>query len=90
MFKESADRIAASLSELGKVGKMMDIARLRKDINDREAEAGDPTFWTDSVKAKKKSKELNDLKKQLSQYEKAETTLNDLKVHLELAAEMED
>jgi peptide chain release factor 2 len=90
MFRETAEKIAESRLELGKVAKMMDIPRLRKDIAAREAEAGEPSFWTDSIKAKKKSKELNDLKKQLGQYEKAESTLADLATHVQLAVEAQD
>src|SRR5579872_2452932 len=68
----------------------MDLAKLRKDIEVREAEAGQPSFWADSGAAKKKSKELNDLKKRLSEYEKAAKALDDLKAHLELAQEADD
>ncbi len=75
---------------LAKVAKLMDLPKLRKEAEAREAEAGDPSFWADSVKAKRKSKELNDLKKSLGEYAKAERALGDLKAHLELALEMKD
>ena len=90
MFKETAEKIEQNRAFLGRIGKLIDIAKLKKDIAEREAETGQPSFWTDSIKAKKKSKELNDLKKLLSQWQKAEQSLDDLKAHLDLAAEVED
>ncbi len=90
MFEEVSRKIEDMRALLAKVAKLLDLPKLRRDIEAREAEAGEPAFWADSVKAKKKSKELNDLKKTLSEYEKAQRTLDDLKAHLELAAEMND
>jgi len=90
MFTETAQRIDEMGALLAKVAKLLDLPKLRKDVASREAEAGEPSFWTDSVKAKKKSKELNDLKKTLAEYETAEKTLGDLKAHCELAAEIKD
>src|SRR5665213_3285767 len=90
MFAETARKIEEMLALLGKIAKLLDLPKLRKEVSSREAEAGEPSFWTDSVKAKKKSKELNDLKKTLTEYETAEKTLADLKAHCELAAEIQD
>ncbi|MFI5361329.1 MAG: peptide chain release factor 2 [Elusimicrobiota bacterium] len=90
MFNETARKIEEMLALLAKISKLLDLPKLRKDVSAREAEAGEPSFWADSVAAKKKSKELNDLKKTLSEYETAEKTLADLKAHCELAAEIND
>ena len=90
MFTETSNKIDEMRALLAKIGKLLDLPRLRKEVAAREAEAGEPSFWTDSVKAKKKSKELNDLKKTLAEYDKAQATLDDLKAHCELAAEMQD
>lgn len=90
MFTETSNKIDELRALLAKIGKNLDLAKLRKEVASREAEAGEPSFWTDSVKAKKKSKELNDLKKTLAEYDKAEKTLDDLKAHCELAAEIQD
>ncbi|HEX4048795.1 MAG TPA: peptide chain release factor 2 [Elusimicrobiota bacterium] len=90
MFNETARKIEEMLELLAKIAKLLDLPKLRKEVSAREAEAGEPSFWADSVKAKKKSKELNDLKKTLSEYETAERTLADLKAHCELASEMQD
>ena len=90
MFRETASQIEEGRATLGRLAKLIDLPKLRADIDKREAEAGDPSFWANSVVAKKKSKELNDLKKLLGEYQKAEKSLDDLKAHLELAAEVED
>jgi peptide chain release factor 2 len=90
MFNETAKKIDEMRELLAKIAKLLDLPKLRKEVSAREAEAGEPSFWADSVKAKKKSKELNDLKKTLSEYETAEKTLDDLKAHCELAAEIND
>ena len=90
MFAETASKIDEMQGLLARVAKILDLPKLRKDIETREAEASNPAFWTDSSKAKKKSKELNDLKKALAEYEKARTTLDDLKAHCELASEAQD
>ena len=90
MYKETADKIEGARGALGRLGKLLDLPKLRKDIEVREAESGQPSFWADSVAAKKKSKELNDLKKVLGEYEKAQRALEDLKANLELAAEAQD
>jgi peptide chain release factor 2 len=90
MFTETSNKIDEMRTLLAKIGKNLDLAKLRKEVSAREAEAGEPSFWTDSVKAKKKSKELADLKKTLSEYDKAQATLDDLKAHCELATEMQD
>ena len=90
MFTETASKIDEMLALLDRVGKFLDLPKLRKEVSAREAEAGEPSFWADSVKAKKKSKELNDLKKTLAEYDLARKTLDDLKVHCELASEMND
>ncbi len=90
MFTETSNKIDEMRALLAKIGKNLDLDKLRKEVSSREAEAGEPSFWTDSIKAKKKSKELNDLKKTLAEYDKAQVTLDDLKAHCELATEMQD
>ena len=90
MFTETSNKIDEMRALLAKIGKLLDLPTLRKEVASREAEAGEPSFWADSVKAKKKSKELNDLKKTVAEYDKAQITLDDLKAHCDLATEMQD
>src|SRR5579859_3393357 len=90
MFAETASKIDEMGALLAKVAKLLDLPKLRKEIEAREAEAGEASFWADSAKAKKKSKELNDLKKTLAEYQGAARAIEDLKAHAELAAEAQD
>src|SRR5581483_987940 len=90
MFKETADKIEELRAFHGKLGKLLDVPKLVKEIERREGETANPAFWADSLKAKKASKELNDLKKKLGLWQKAEKSLDDLKAHLELVNEVED
>jgi len=90
VFEETSRRLEAAAGSLSQVAKMLDVPKLRQDVASREAEAAAPAFWADSSAAKKKSKELNDRKKLLGNYEKAAHALDDLKAHLDLAREAED
>ena len=90
MTKEVADKLEGTRALLSRIGKLLEPAKLRADIDKREAEAAEPSFWADSAKAKKRSKELNDLKKKLGEYETAARALDDLAAHLELAQEAAD
>ncbi|MBI4371937.1 MAG: peptide chain release factor 2 [Elusimicrobia bacterium] len=90
MLSETTARLDETAALLARVAKLLDLPKLRKEIEAREVEAGDSAFWADSSKAKKKSKELNDLKKTVAEYEKAAGAVADLKAHVELAAEAGD
>lgn len=89
-FEETARRLETVCGQLGQVSKILNIPKLRKDIAALEAQASAPAFWQDSSGAKKKSKELNDLKKLLLHYEKSLRSIEDLKIHLDLAREAGD
>src|SRR5438045_4163572 len=89
-FNEVALKLQESKDFLAKLSKLLDVAKREKDIAAREEEAGQPAFWADSTAAKKKTKELNALKKVLGVWQKARKTLDDLTAHFELAQEAQD
>jgi len=89
-FREVKQSVLGLKEKLSELEKMLDIPGRRKDVDTREQEAADPEFWTDSSAAKKKSKELNDLKKVVSDYEAAAQAVEDVVAHFELAEEAED
>ena len=89
-FRETADAVSAVREKIKGLHKLLDIDGKKGDIEAREKEAADSDFWSDSAKAKKKSKELNDLKKLVEQYEKAACAGEDVSAHLELAEEAKD
>ncbi|MBI4678742.1 MAG: peptide chain release factor 2 [Elusimicrobia bacterium] len=90
MFKETADDLEEEREKLSRLAELLDLPKLRKDVEAREAETASPGFWSDSHRAKKKSKELNHLKGRLTVWEKASKTADDLKAHLDLALECSD
>ena len=90
LFRETQESLAQIRSKLESVGKLLDIPKKREEASKREAAAADPSFWADSLKAKKLSKELNDLKKAVKEFDDATRGLGDLQAHLELALEAED
>ncbi|MDE2290938.1 MAG: peptide chain release factor 2 [Elusimicrobia bacterium] len=89
-FTEVENAIRAAQSRLDEATRLLDIDAKRADVAAREKESGDPAFWADAAAAKRKSKELKDLKKLLSEHESARRQLEDLTAHVELAREADD
>lgn len=89
-FRETGEAAAAAKEKILRIGALLDISGKKIEIESREREAADPSFWSDSAAAKKKSKELNGLKKLVEQYEKAAAAADDVQAHLELAEEARD
>ena len=46
MFTETSNKIDEMRALLAKIGKNLDLPKLRKEVSAREAEAGEPSFWT--------------------------------------------
>ncbi|MBI4387284.1 MAG: peptide chain release factor 2 [Elusimicrobia bacterium] len=86
-FKEVKDRLDQAGFLLDRIGKLLDVPGKRRDITARESEANDPSFWADSTKAKAKSKELNELRRTVADFERLRCSLEDLEAHLDLARE---
>jgi peptide chain release factor 2 len=89
-FTEVEAALAAEDTRLKEVARLLDLDKRRGEVEAREKEAADPSFWADSVGAKRKSKELNDLKKVVAEYDQARRSLDDLHTHAELAREADD
>ncbi|MBI3551789.1 MAG: peptide chain release factor 2 [Elusimicrobia bacterium] len=89
-FNDIETKLRESKDFLERLSRLLDVSKRAKDIAAREAEAAQPAFWADSAAAKKKSKELNDLKKVLGVWQKAKKNLDDLSAHFELAHEARD
>ena len=89
-FTEVDNALAAANSRLAEAARLLDVDKKLSEIAAREKEAAEPAFWADSVAAKRKSKELNDLKKVVAEFEAARRALDDLLAHAELAREAGD
>jgi peptide chain release factor 2 len=90
MYNETEAKLQEQKAFLERLSKLLDIPKRQKDIDAREAETGQASFWADSSAAKKKSKELNELKKVLGVWQKAHKSVEDLSAHFELAHEAQD
>jgi peptide chain release factor 2 len=88
--KETAGKLEGLRAKHLKLGKLIDSEKLAKEISRREEESSHPAFWNDSTTARKKSKELDILKKKYSLWQDAARRLGDLETHLELADEAQD
>ncbi len=90
MFQETKGQIENLKDWLLNLEKLVEPQKLKSEISQREAEASQPSFWSDSGRAKKKSKELNDLKKKLEEFLSLKRDLEDIQAHLDLAYEAQD
>ncbi len=90
MFQETKGQIENLKDWLSNLERLVEPQKLKSEISQREAEASQPSFWADSTLAKKKSKELNDLKKKLEEFLSLKRDLEDIQVHLDLAHEARD
>ena len=90
IFREVEGAVAEVRVRLERVAALLDIEAKRKEIAMREEEAGQPGFWADSARAKKRAKELNGLKKLLAEYDSTRRSIEDVQAHLELASEAGD
>ncbi|MBI4056675.1 MAG: peptide chain release factor 2 [Elusimicrobia bacterium] len=88
--KEILERLTKVGEQLKKLGKFMDIPGKKQDIAKREQQAANPDFWSDTQRAKTESKLLNDLKKEVGEWEKIQRHWDDLHAHFELAQEATD
>ncbi len=90
MFPETAQALTEALNLHERLGKLLNIAKLRNDIQALEAEVATTGFWARPEIARKKSTELDRLKKTVAKWQNAGQSLDDLKTHLELAREADD
>ena len=90
MFQETLGQIEKAQAWLESLEKLIEPKKLRAEIDKKEAEAANPSFWADSVRAKKSSKELNDLKKKLEGFSSLKREIEDVRAHMDLASEIQD
>lgn len=72
------------------LGGCFDVGAKATRINDLESKTNDPSFWSDSQKAKEVSQELANLKRSLDDYKKLQKEYEDFQTHWELANEAAD
>ena len=89
----SADRtadLAALDATLTSIEKVLDVPRLRIELSDLEAQAGEPDLWDDTAKAQEITTRLSTVQGDIERVEAYRRRLDDLAVLFEMAAEEED
>jgi len=69
---------------------IFNIEEKKKKLSEMEKLISSSDFWTDNKKAQKITKENDELKKKIAGIENIRKSLDDLKVHIELAREVND
>lgn len=86
----SADRsadLAALDATLTSIEKVLDLPRLRIELSDLEAQAGEPDLWDDTAKAQEVTTRLSSVQSDIQRVEAYRSRLDDLGVLFQLAAE---
>ncbi|WP_104132646.1 peptide chain release factor 2 [Cryobacterium sp. M91] len=78
-------QIAALRITFGDIRSVIDIDRLRAEIDDLSGEAGVPDLWDDTEHAQKVTSDLSHRQSQLARIESIEVRLDDLEVLVEMA-----
>jgi peptide chain release factor 2 len=89
----SADRsadLAALDATLTSIEKVLDVPRLRIELSDLEAQAGEPDLWDDTAKAQEITTRLSTVQSDIERVETYRRRLDDLDVLFQMAAEEED
>jgi peptide chain release factor 2 len=85
----SAD-LAALDATLTSIEKVLDLPRLRIELSDLEAQAGEPDLWDDTAKAQEITTRLSTVQGDITRVEVLRRRLDDLGVLFEMAAEEGD
>ena len=89
----SADRsadLAGLDATLTSIEKVLDVPRLRIELSDLEAQAGEPDLWDDTAKAQEITTRLSTVQSDIERVETYRRRLDDLDVLFQMAAEEQD
>jgi peptide chain release factor 2 len=87
---DSSDDIAALDATLTSIEKVLDLPRLRVELSDLEAQAGEPDLWDDTAKAQEVTTRLSMVQGDIQKVEGFRARLDDLSVLFQMAAEEDD
>lgn len=82
--------IAALETRLSSIKDKIDIKKTQKTITDLESQSGEPGFWNDDQKARKRMQKLSHLQDQLTTIQSIDSDLADTKDMIALAQETAD
>jgi peptide chain release factor 2 len=87
---DRADQRAALDATLTSIEKVLDLPRLRVELEDLEAQAGEPGLWDDTAKAQEVTTRLSTVKNDIERVETLRRRLDDVAVLFQMAAEEGD
>ncbi|MET0990699.1 MAG: peptide chain release factor 2 [Glaciihabitans sp.] len=85
-----SEHIAQLRSTFGDIRAVVDMDRLREEIADLSAQAGEPNLWDDTEKAQKVTSDLSHRQAELAKITSIENRLDDLEVLVQMANEGDD
>ena len=84
------DDLQALDATLTSIEKVLDLPRLRIELSDLEAQAGEPNLWDDTAKAQEITTRLSSVQSDIQRVEGLRARLDDLGVLFQLASEEDD
>ncbi len=85
-----SEQIASLRSTFGDIRAVVDVEKLRADIEDLSAQAGEPNLWDDTEKAQQVTSALSHRQAELAKLTSIEGRLDDLEVLVDMANEGDD
>ena len=87
---DRSDDLKALDATLTSIEKVLDLPRLRIELSDLEAQAGEPDLWDDTAKAQEITTRLSSVQSDIERVEALRARLDDLGVLFQMAAEEDD
>ena len=87
---DRTDDLQALDATLTSIEKVLDLPRLRIELSDLEAQAGEPDLWDDTSKAQEITTRLSSVQSDIQRVEALRARLDDLGVLFQMAAEEDD
>jgi peptide chain release factor 2 len=87
---DRTDDLQALDATLTSIEKVLDLPRLRIELSDLEAQAGEPNLWDDTAKAQEVTTRLSGVQSDIERVEALRARLDDLGVLFQLASEEDD
>ncbi|HBH79128.1 MAG TPA: peptide chain release factor 2 [Nitrospira sp.] len=90
MLEEVEGRVHALADQVSELGGIFDFAHMTSQLQELEAQMGQPHFWNDARAAAAVSRKKTTIERELQQWQELETKMGDIGALLELARESGD
>lgn len=89
-IKDVSNKIDLLENKFSEIKLIFNIEKKKEIVCQLEKKSLEPDFWNDTQKAQSTLKEINELKRNISEIEQIQKELNDFRVHFELAKDAND